>query len=180
METCKFLQFRPERLKNMLTRLTHERHRDPLIMFTKGSQVRIPTSRGPEILIDDEDWDIVKEYSWYANRVGNGRFYAHARSGKTRISMHRLLMNPPEGMVVHHKNNNGLDNRRDNLEVTTQSYNCRAARHHRAVGVHMHKKTGTWRAQLRIDGKMVSFGLHQTREDAEKALEEVRRMRDGL
>lgn len=141
----------------------------------------IYTARGEEILIDDDDYPTLGRYRWVANPAENGRFYAWARIGAgERISMHRFLMTPPEGMVVHHKNNNGLDNRRSNLEVVTQSYNCRATRHDRDVGVHLHKQTGRWRAQLRIDGKRVSFGLHDTKEKAIAAIDEIRRLRDGL
>ncbi|CAL8469116.1 g8657 [Coccomyxa elongata] len=34
-----------------------------------------------------------------------------------------IFINAPPGMVVHHKNNDKLDNRRSNLELTTQSHN---------------------------------------------------------
>jgi hypothetical protein len=141
----------------------------------------IYTARGEEILIDEDDYPILGRYRWVAVPVKNGRFYAWARTGGgERESMHRFLMKPPEGMVAHHKNNNGLDNRRSNLEVTTQSHNCRAVHYDRTVGVHEHKQTGRWRAQLRIDGHRVSFGLHDTREEAEAAINEIRRLRDGL
>ena len=39
--------------------------------------------------------------------------------------MHRFLMNAPEDMVVDHINRNGLDNRRENLRLTTASMNSR-------------------------------------------------------
>jgi len=39
--------------------------------------------------------------------------------------MHRMIMQPPEGMVVDHINGNGLDNRRCNLRICTQEQNAR-------------------------------------------------------
>lgn len=141
----------------------------------------ISTARGLDILVDDEDYEYLSQFSWVAVPVRNGRFYAMARLGNgTRSSMHRLIMKPLNGSVVHHKNNNGLDNRRSNLEVTTQSFNLRAARLNRDVGVHEHKGTGKWRAQLRIDGKRVSLGMHATREAAIAAVTKARNARDGL
>lgn len=141
----------------------------------------IETARGLQISVDDNDYDFLSQFSWCAVPVANGRFYAWARvGGGKRSSMHRLLLNAPAGMVVHHKNNNGLDNRRENLELTSQSYNLRAARHDRVVGVHQHKGTGKWRAQIRLEGKRISLGLHPTQEAAMQAIEATRKMRDGL
>lgn len=70
--------------------------------------VEIPTSRGP-ILIDKADEEFARQFNWYAVPVMNGRFYAHARVPKTgkRILMHRVLIDAPKELVVHHKNNNG-------------------------------------------------------------------------
>ena len=131
--------------------------------------LELPTARGLIILIDRTDAEEVHRFSWHAIPVKNGRFYAGARIKGTskRITLHRLLMRPPPGTVVHHKNNNGLDNRRANLEVTTQRQNALYAFDGREVGVHFHKQTGKWRAQLRgPDGKFVSLGMHSTREAA--------------
>ena len=37
------------------------------------------------------------------------------------LFMHTLIANPPDGMVVHHKNGNTMDNRKSNLEVMSRS-----------------------------------------------------------
>ena len=139
--------------------------------------MKIGTARGHEILADEEDRLLLLQYSWHVVKAGSGRLYAYARikGTKRRISMHRLLMEPPQGMVVHHKNNDGLDNRRANLEVATNRQNIRYAFDCRDVGVHFHKQTGKWRAQLRDDtGKFVSLGLHKTKEAALAAAKEFR------
>jgi len=80
----------------------------------------IPMSHQRECIIDDEDWPMLKQYHWRA--VWSARkIYAVARdiaNGVTRyIRMHRLIMNCPQGQVVHHKNRNTLDNRKCNLEI---------------------------------------------------------------
>ena len=84
--------------------------------------------------------------------------------------MHRLLMNPPSGMVVHHINNNGLDNRRLNLEIVTPKANTRAYYGSTRGTIHIHKESGKWRAQIRAEKKIISLGLFSAREDAEAAL----------
>ena len=60
----------------------------------------------------------------------SGRVYCVGRfapSGAT-VPVHRWLMGMGRGdrRVVHHKNNDPLDNRRSNLEITTQKHNVRA------------------------------------------------------
>lgn len=113
--------------------------------------IELPTSRGP-ILIDKADEDFARQFSWYAVPVTNGRFYAHARVRKTgkRILMHRALMDAPKGMVVHHRNNNGLDNRRSNLEVMTNRKNVKQAFSGRSTGVYFDQNSGRWRAAIRV------------------------------
>jgi hypothetical protein len=131
--------------------------------------VRLETSSGHTILADEADAELLAGYRWFAVKAAGGHIYAQARVRGTsrRVAMHRLLMSPPAGSVVHHRNNNGLDNRRANLEVTSQRQNTIYAFDGKEAGVHFHKQTGKWRAQLRgPDGKFVSLGLHETREAA--------------
>lgn len=112
--------------------------------------LELPTSRGP-ILIDKEDEEFARQFSWYAVPAYGGRFYAHARVPRTgkRILMHRVLMDAPKGLVVHHRNNNGLDNRRCNLEVMTNRKNVKHAFSGRSTGVHFDAATGRWRVAIR-------------------------------
>ena len=135
--------------------------------------MRIELTSGHTVLADDADLELLLPYSWHLHRTaGSSLLYAAARirgdgPPYKRIKMHRLIMNPPAGMVVHHKNNDGLDNRRSNLEITTNRQNILYAYEHKEGGVHFHKQTGRWRAQLRDpNGKMVSLGMHATRGDA--------------
>jgi hypothetical protein len=130
--------------------------------------MRIETSSGHTILADDADYPLLGDYSWYVCKTANGRFYAHARVRGTekRVSMHRLLMNPPPELVVHHKNNDGLDNRRFNLQVTTQRVNIRHALIEAAC-VHFDKGTGRWCAQPRDEtGKQIFLGVFDTEKQA--------------
>lgn len=142
--------------------------------------MEIKTARGLTILADDEDADLLASYSWVAVRQASGRYYAHARMpgagrGAGRVIMHRLIMQPPVGKVIHHINNNGLDNRRSNLMITSNRANIRFHYEERPTGVHFHG--GRWRAQTRDKtGKRVSLGMYATQAEAYSA---VRAYRDS-
>ena len=84
----------------------------------------IKLTRGKFALIDDADLEKVSVGSWCASPNGKTWFAmcsvptdGHARNQ----SMHRLIMDAPKGMVVHHINGHGLDNRRSNLQLCTRS-----------------------------------------------------------
>ncbi len=90
---------------------------------------------GDVALVDDEDYATVSGFHW--RMATNGRVaYAQmcvVRSGvKYTLRMHNLLMNPPAGLVVDHINGSGLDNRRKNLRLATQSQNTANSRIKRA------------------------------------------------
>jgi len=142
--------------------------------------MKIELASGHTVLADDADLELLLPHSWYLSRAsGSDRLYASARIRGTpiRVRMHRLLMNPPPGMVVHHINNNGLDNRRSNLEVTTARQNARY--HHDGVGgAYFDKVSQRWRSGLRDNnGKLVHLGMFDTEEAAREAAKEFRRNR---
>jgi hypothetical protein len=96
--------------------------------------MQIDTHNGGIILADDADYELLSQYNWHTQKGGNTHYaYARLRSkgrgtgpGKI-VSMHRFLMKPDPDLVVHHRNGNGLDNRRANLQVTTTRVNIRHA-----------------------------------------------------
>jgi hypothetical protein len=84
----------------------------------------IPLTRGLHAIVDAEDYEWLSRYKWHATpSPRGGSFYARRYRGQGAILMHRLIMNPPKGMVVDHINGNGLDNRRCNLRICTQKEN---------------------------------------------------------
>lgn len=93
--------------------------------------IRVPLSgrRGAGLftLIDDDDLVIVDRHRWSLITAPRSlTAYARCSVNGRGVLLHRLLMSPPEGLVVDHIDGNGLNNQRANLRVVTQSENMRA------------------------------------------------------
>lgn len=118
-------------------------------------QVRL--TKGLYALVDDEDFDFVNQFTWYASLESRGtKFYAVRREKGVKYRMHvEILKNRgfviPPGKVVDHANHNSLDNRywdRDRnafqLEIITQAENMQRSPGWKKKGVKHgpHRKTG--------------------------------------
>ena len=134
----------------------------------------IPLTRGKYAIVDAADYEALSRYKWFATGDEHRGFYAARRDGTKVLLMHRAIMNPPEGMVIDHINNNSLNNRRHNLRICTQKQNARSARPSRRAssrfkGVYFHKKTGKWVATIGHNGQTIHLGSFATEIQAAKA-----------
>lgn len=72
--------------------------------------------------VDFEDRHRIGLKGWKAKKSRGGWYaFKKARHGYLTqyVYMHRLIMNCPRGLIVHHKNRNTLDNRKSNLIIMT-------------------------------------------------------------
>jgi len=88
--------------------------------------------------------------------------------------LHRIIMNPPKGLIVDHINHNGLDNRRSNLRLCTNSQNQMNRTKTRAntsgyKGVRYNKNTGKYQACITANKRNFYLGTFETAEEAVKA-----------
>lgn len=153
----------------------------------------IPLTRGMVALVDDEDYEWLSAYRWYA-RPGYQTFYAvrGIQNGKSvrTIYMHREIIHPEPGMHTDHLNHNGLDNRRCNLRSCTHQENlsnCVLKRPNEYRGVQ--QGLYTWTAYVTTNGKPKYLGAYGTPEHAAYAynlaviaegLEDLRPLNDVL
>jgi recombination protein U len=136
-------------------------------------------------LIDAEDISRVGHLTWYPSwNQSNRAFYAKASitiDGKqTSVRLNRLVMDAPDGMQVDHFNHDTLDNRKENLRLTTpsgNSQNLSGARSHSKSGmrgVFWNKEWRKWQVQVRIQGKLIHVGYFTDKDEAERAAIDAR------
>jgi HNH endonuclease len=130
--------------------------------------VKFPLTRGQCTEIDDLDFDKIRIFTWHATQRRDGRgWYAKSTQG---IRMHRLLLNPPSGLIVDHINGDGLDNRRTNLRIGTQSNNC--VNRLRTPGKFLRgarPKKNRWQASIKLNGKQRHLGYFASELEAHNA-----------
>ncbi|MHC4656173.1 MAG: HNH endonuclease, partial [Planctomycetota bacterium] len=74
--------------------------------------------------VDPCDYERLRKFEWFAKK-GRKSFYAlrYAIAGKkgkqSLIYMHQMLIQVPDGMVIDHVNQDGMDNRTANLRAAT-------------------------------------------------------------
>jgi len=135
--------------------------------------IRIPLTQGKYAVIDIEDFAEIGKYRWNAVRAGAVRTLLKSESGgaKMNTSMHRQIMNPPEGMCVDHKDRNVLNNTRENLRICTHFENMRNVKPKngksgiKGVAHHLNR----WQATICFNKEHIYLGSFKCKEDAAKA-----------
>lgn len=74
-------------------------------------------------IIDDQDEHVVRNHRWGRYWFGDGLYYASCKVGKDTVYMHRLILSAQKGQYVDHIDRDGMNNRRENLRLTSQSIN---------------------------------------------------------
>ncbi len=100
-----------------------------------------------------------------------GKYYVFQNT--LRTFMHRKIINVPKDLQTDHINNNGLDNRKINLRLCTNSQNSQNRRHYtnkssKYKGVSWHKFKKKWRAQIGLNKKRIHLGYFEAEKEAAK------------
>lgn len=131
----------------------------------------LPITRGTGlVLVDDDDYPWLAEYSWYVHHYAMTVFRV---SGRPKFGLlHRIIMNAPSGLEVDHIDGNRLNNQKSNLRLCTHAENqknrtnANKNNHSGAKGVYFDSRRGAWYAQVNINGKekTVASGLKTIRD----------------
>jgi hypothetical protein len=123
-------------------------------------------NKGLWALVDDEDYEELSNYNWYANK--NHKIIYAIRTCKkedpTTMLMHRQIMRAKKDQIMDHINGNGLDNRKINLRFCTNAqnqFNSRIKNRFKTSkykGICWHKDKHKWQAIIQIAGQKIHLG----------------------
>ena len=142
---------------------------------------RIPLTQGEYAIVDPDDYERLRKYKWNVCKRSNTSYavrhkWLPEKKRYTTVSMHREIIDVPEGLFVDHINHRGLDNRKANLRPATPAQNTQYARYPKKKnatskyrGVWYNKKTKRWRAVIGINNTRKVIGNFRNELDAAKA-----------
>jgi hypothetical protein len=144
-------------------------------------------------IVDLEDWDKIKKYAWrilnnHQSRGYEGNLYGTTVLWDTKpkkvVLLHRFILgiHLEDGKTskrqVDHINGNGLDNRKDNLRVITQSqnnHNKHRGQKGKYQNIRWNSSTGKFVAQMKIETKKIYLGKdYNTPDEALEAYNKAR------
>lgn len=154
---------------------------------------KILLTQGQFALVDDEDFEYLSKWKWYAHRRSSRYTYYAMRNdytnGKKQIRMHNAIalkygINDYE--ELDHIDRNGLNNQKTNLRTVTRGENNFNRRNYGALpkGIRLHKSTYkkkngdiveyiNYQARINVNSKSIFLGNHKELKNAIKAYEEA-------
>jgi hypothetical protein len=147
----------------------------------------IPLTQGRVTLVDNEDYEILKNFIWCADKV-RGRWYATRgiwdplTKTTKKLRMHQVIMQKKytkKRPYTDHINRDTLDNRRSNLRVCTNSENMRNCKksHNTSgyIGVSRDKARKKWLAQITFHREHIFIGRFDDIIEAAQAVDKKAR-----
>jgi hypothetical protein len=150
----------------------------------------IKLTQGKFAQVDDEDYEYLNQWKWYAKNCGYTLYAArnvrNDNGGRNTILMHRLIMNPPNGSQADHIDHNGLNCQKYNMRNCTFKQNlinkrtinktgfkgvCKTIKRNRYFSKTKNKiieyeSSSNYIAQISVDNKTIYLGSFKTAEEA--------------
>ena len=157
----------------------------------------IKLTRNLIAMVDDEDFNLINQYKWYALRSKNGSYYAardvskiiNGKRNRQCFLMHRELLNVTDSnMQVDHIDGNKLNNTKSNLRLASNQNNNRNqlklkknnGTGYRGVYFYKDGRANPWVAYVRAPNtKRISLGSFNSAEDAARAFDEAAKILYG-
>ncbi len=145
---------------------------------------QIPLTKGQFAIVDDEDFEYLNQWKWFASYCTRGKRYyalrAERLNGKNRsIGMHRLLLGlNDKSIIADHIDHNTLNNTRSNLRAVTHAQNMtnRLPKHNgssKFLGVYKVKNKNYWVAQITKNGEKMKTGFFKNELEAARAYDKA-------
>ena len=144
-----------------------------------GDIAMIPLTKNEYAFVDAEKSHMVAGKNWHLVST-KGKSYAATitptpNDRRSKTYLHRLITDAPKGLEVDHVNNNGLDNRLDNLRVVTSLQNRQNTYIQKnnvsgASGVFWSHKCKRWFSEVQYMGRKIFIGFFDDVESASHAV----------
>lgn len=137
----------------------------------------IKLTRGHVAVVDDEDFEMFGHLRWHA-RPSRKTVYATRREWDgekwANRHLHRDILDAPAGLLVDHRDGDGLNCRRSNLRVASAQQNAANIINSKPGAVPLRGVTPVkaaggrtrYRAQIALRGRKYSLGVYDTPEAA--------------
>lgn len=138
----------------------------------------IPLDNAMVALVDDEDFNFLNSYKWYAEQNDSGNWYARKSRDFNNPSsprlMHRIILGLDKDIHCDHRDRNGLNNQRSNLRPASphqNSGNLSLCVNNTSgfKGVSWSRAAKKWTANIKRYRKRYYLGLFNSKVEAAKA-----------
>ena len=121
--------------------------------------------------VDSEDVENIIKYYWHTVK-------GYPYCAEIKMYLHQFLLKTSDGLQIDHKDQNPLNNRKNNLRKCTNAQNSRNSKIPKNnksgyKGVSWHKASCKWRAQIGYNYKCIPLGLYHCKDEAAKAYNEA-------
>lgn len=130
----------------------------------------IKLTKNLETIVDDDIFEKYGSLTWSAWCGGSKKYtYASTTINKKFVYLHRLIIETKNGLMIDHINRNTLDNRRENLRLSTNRQNqinsskIRGKVPYKGVTIEL---SGKFRAKIRTSKGRLNLGLFLTAKEA--------------
>lgn len=134
----------------------------------------LPLQNGMVALVDDEDFERCKEFTWTTYLVGPNKtnICVQTNVNNKSLQLTRFILNETNpNTVVTFKDGNSLNFQKSNLKPTTREKLVHTSRGRTGTtskykGVHLNKRNNKWIASIRVKGKLHNLGTFSNEEEA--------------
>ena len=147
-----------------------------IVLYDNYAEIIVYDTYGNErdrTQIDLEDVKKCSEYKWHKHESVRGKEYIFTRINGKPIRLHRFVLDYWDlEREVDHIDGNGLNNKKNNLDIVTHHQNVMNQRKLPSnnisgyMGVHFHSQNHNWVAVIKVNQKNIHLGSFERIEDA--------------